>query len=101
MKTTGFLSFAEFWPYYLSEHSIAHAFHHNALLVVSNGDQARYGSITSKWEHFVEWKRNTETDKARLDAEALLDGMLTKGKLLDLVGVTHTMNTRWEPKEQG
>ena len=48
---------------YLNEHSIAHAFHHNAFLVVSNGDQARYGSITSKWEHFVEWKRNDEKDK--------------------------------------
>ena len=70
---------------YLSEHNIAHAFHHNAFLVVSNGDQARYGSITSKWEHFVEWKRNTEKDKARLGAEALLDGMLAKESLLDLV----------------
>ena len=70
---------------YLSEHSIAHAFHHNAFLVVSNGDQARYGSITSKWEHFVEWKRNAEKDKARLGAEALLDGMLAKERLLDLV----------------
>jgi type I restriction enzyme R subunit len=59
---------------YMSEHSIVHAFRHNAFLVVSNGDQARYGSITSKWEHFVEWKRNKETDKARLDAEGLLNG---------------------------
>jgi len=70
---------------YLNEHSIAHAFHHNAFLVVSNGDQARYGSITSNWEHFAEWKRNAETDTARLDAEALLDGMLSKERLLDLV----------------
>jgi len=70
---------------YLSEHSIAQAFHHNAFLVVSNGDQARYGSITSKWEHFVEWKRNNESDKARVDAQALLDGMLAKERLLDLV----------------
>ena len=70
---------------YLHEYSIAHAFHHNAFLVVSNGDQVRYGSITSKWEHFVEWKRNTEKDKARVDAEALLDGMLAKDRLLDLV----------------
>ena len=70
---------------YLSEHSISHAFHHSAFLVVSNGDQARYGSITSTWEHFVEWKRNAEKDKARLDAETLLDGMLAKERLLDLV----------------
>lgn len=70
---------------YLHEHSIAHAFHHNAFLVVSNGDRARYGSITSKWEHFVEWKRNDEKDKGRVDAKALLDGMLAKERLLDLV----------------
>lgn len=70
---------------YLHERSIAHAFHHNAFLVVSNGDRARYGSITSKWEHFVEWKRNEESDKARVDAEALLHGMLDKERLLDLV----------------
>jgi type I restriction enzyme R subunit len=33
---------------YMHEHSIAHAFHHNAFLIVSNGDHARYGSITSR-----------------------------------------------------
>ena len=43
------------------------------------------GPEPSKWEHFVEWKRNAEKDKARLDAEALLDGMLAKERLLDLV----------------
>jgi type I restriction enzyme R subunit len=70
---------------YLHEHSIAHAFHHNAFLVVSNGDRARYGSISSQWEHFSEWKRNTETSAGRLDAEVLLNGMLKKDRLLDLV----------------
>jgi type I restriction enzyme R subunit len=70
---------------YLSEYSINHAFHHNAFLVVSNGDSARFGSITSKWAHFTEWKRNDEKDKGRVDAEVLLNGMLAKERLLDLV----------------
>jgi type I restriction enzyme R subunit len=70
---------------YLHPSSIAHAFYHNAFLIVSNGDKARYGSITSKWEHFVEWKRGDEREKGRLDARALLDGMLAKERLLDLV----------------
>jgi type I restriction enzyme R subunit len=70
---------------YLHEHSIAQAFHHNVFLVVSNGDRARYGSITSQWEHFAEWKRNDEKDKGELDAEVLLNGMLSKEKLLDIV----------------
>lgn len=60
---------------HLSETSIAHAFHHNAFLVVSNGDKARYGSITCKWDHFMEWKRHSEDDGARLDAEALWDAV--------------------------
>src|SRR5207247_5056537 len=70
---------------YLSDISIDHAFHHNAFLVVSNGDRARYGSITSKWEHFTEWKRNSEKDKGQVDAEVLLNGMLAQDRLLDLV----------------
>lgn len=70
---------------YLSETSINHAFQHNAFLIVSNGDRARYGSITSKWEHFVEWKRNDEKEKGRVEAQVLLDGMLAKDRLLDLV----------------
>ena len=70
---------------YLSETSINHAFHHNAFLIVSNGHRARYGSVTSKWEHFAEWKRNDEKDKGSVEAEVLLNGMLAKDRLLDLV----------------
>lgn len=70
---------------YLSETSINHAFHHNVFLIVSNGDRARYGSITSKWEHFAEWKRNDEKEKGSVEAEVLLNGMLAKDRLLDLV----------------
>jgi type I restriction enzyme R subunit len=70
---------------YLHEHSIAHAFHHNAILVVSNGDRARYGSIISKWEHFAEWKRSDEIHRGDVDAKVLLNGMLAHDRLLDLV----------------
>ncbi|MFZ3207981.1 MAG: type I restriction endonuclease subunit R [Geobacteraceae bacterium] len=70
---------------YLDEHVIAHAFHHNAFLIVSNGHRARYGSITSQWEHFGEWKRLDERDKGSVEAEVLLDGMLAKERLLDIV----------------
>ena len=70
---------------YMDENVIAHAFHHNAFLIVSNGDRARYGSITSEWEHFNEWKRQDEADKGKVDAEVLLDGMLAHDRLLDIV----------------
>ncbi|MBE2295091.1 MAG: type I restriction endonuclease subunit R [Phycisphaerales bacterium] len=70
---------------YLDEHVIAHAFHHNAFLIVSNGHHARYGSITSEWEHFAEWKRLDERDQGCIDAEVLLNGMLDKTRLLDII----------------
>ena len=70
---------------YMDENVIAHAFHHNAFLVVSNGDRARYGSITGEWEHFSEWKRLDEADKGSLEAEGLLNGMLAHDQLLDIV----------------
>jgi type I restriction enzyme R subunit len=69
---------------YMDENVIAHAFHHNAFLIVSNGHRARYGSITSTWEHFAEWKRLDEADKGSVVAEALLNGMLAHDRLLDL-----------------
>ena len=70
---------------YKDPYVIDHAFHHNAFLVVSNGDHARYGSITSEWGHFAEWKRQDESDKGSLEAEVLLNGMLAPDRLLDIV----------------
>ena len=69
----------------MDENVIAHAFHHNAFLIVSNGDRARYGSITSEWEHFAEWKRLHEAGKGSLEAEVMLNGMLAHDRLLDIV----------------
>lgn len=70
---------------YMDENVIAHAFHHNAFLIVSNGHKARFGTVTSTWEHFGEWKRLHETDIGNLDAEVMLNGMLAKDRLLDIV----------------
>ena len=70
---------------YMDENVVAHAFHHNAFLIVSNGHRARYGSITSEWDHFTEWKRQDEGDKGDVEAEVLLNGMLAHERLLDIV----------------
>ena len=70
---------------YMDENVVAHAFHHNAFLIVSNGHNARFGSITSTWEHFGEWKRLDEKDVGNVAAEVLLNGMLAKDRLLDIL----------------
>ena len=75
--------------------TIPHLFHYNALVIVSNGLDARFGSITSGWDHFYRWKRLNEDDPdpAPKDDEPplqpilpiLLRGMCGKDSLLDLL----------------
>lgn len=59
-------------------------FHHNALVILTNGIDAKAGSISSKFEHFNEWKRQDEDDKGAVSTEILLSGMCSKANLLDL-----------------
>ncbi len=64
--------------------TIPHVFHHNAIIIIGNGDKARLGSITSKYEHFHEWKRLSEQEPGAVGMETLLKGIMNKGTLLDL-----------------
>lgn len=65
--------------------TIPHLFHHNAIVMFGNGAQAKIGSITSKWEHFHEWKRLAEEEPGVVDMETLLKGICDKRNFLDLV----------------
>ncbi|WP_455232598.1 type I restriction endonuclease subunit R [Geopseudomonas aromaticivorans] len=69
--------------------TIPHLFHWNALVIISNGHDAQYGSITSSKEHFYRWKRLDEDDpepnKDQPLLPILLDGMLDRRRLLDIV----------------
>ena len=64
--------------------TIPHIFHHNAIVMFGNGEQAKIGTITSKWEHFHEWKRLAEEEPGAVDMETLLKGICDKGNFLDL-----------------
>lgn len=75
--------------------TIPHLFHYNALVIVSNGLDARSGSITSSWDHFYRWKRLNEDDPDPAPKHdepplipvlpILLRGMCSKEALLDIV----------------
>ncbi|WP_019410444.1 type I restriction endonuclease subunit R [Pseudomonas psychrophila] len=69
--------------------TIPHLFHWNALVVISNGHDAQYGSITSTKEHFYRWKRLDEDDpepnKDQPLLPILLAGMLHQQRLMDIV----------------
>ncbi len=65
--------------------TIPHVFHHNAVVMFGNGEKAKIGSITSKWEHFHEWKRLAEEEPGVVDMETLLKGVCDKRHFMDLV----------------
>ena len=58
--------------------TIPHLFHHNAIVMFGNGEKAKIGSITSRWEHFHEWKRLAEEEPGAVDMETLLKGICDK-----------------------
>ena len=65
--------------------TISHIFHHNAIVMFGNGEKAKIGSITSKWEHFHEWKRLDEDDPGVVDMETLLKGVCGKDNFIDML----------------
>ncbi len=64
--------------------TIPHLFYHNAFVILANGVDARVGSISSKFEHFNDWKRLAEDDPGVVDMETLLKGVCNKRDFLDL-----------------
>jgi len=64
--------------------TIPHLFHHNAVIVLANGVDAKIGSLSSRYEHFHEWKRLDEDEPGVVDMETLLKGICSKRNFIDL-----------------
>ncbi len=58
--------------------TVPHLFHHNALIVLGNGVKAKIGSLSSRYEHFHEWKRLSEGEPGVVNMETLLKGICNK-----------------------
>ncbi len=65
--------------------TVPHIFHHNAVVMFGNGENARIGSITSRWGHFHEWRRLAEEEPGAVDMETLMKGVCDRRNFLDLV----------------
>ena len=66
--------------------TIPQVFWYNALVILSNGSQAKVGSMTAGWEHFADWKRiNSEGEQGVISLETLIRGTCEKNRLIDLV----------------
>ena len=64
--------------------TIPHFFHHNAIIMLANGHEAKIGSITAGYEHFHQWKRLAESDLGIVDMETLLKGICNKKSFMDI-----------------
>ena len=64
--------------------TIPHLFYYNAFLILSNGTEAKVGTLGSKYEFFHEWKRLAEEDQGSVALETMLRGICKKENFLDL-----------------
>lgn len=67
--------------------TIPHLFHHNAVCMLSNGDEARVGTVFSPFDYFHQWKRIEEDreETGRVPWEVMLRALGSKESFLDLV----------------
>jgi len=68
--------------------AIPQLFYYNALLVASDGLDAKYGSLTAKWSRFMHWKTQDgkkEDDITNPQIETLTNGLLNKEVFFDIV----------------
>ena len=57
-------------------------------MIVSDGVQARVGTITSPWSRFSEWKKIEDTDEVKENMpthQTLFNGMLKKDRILEII----------------
>ena len=64
--------------------TIPHLFYYNAFLMLSNGVEAKVGTLGSKYEFFHEWKRLSEQEAGSVALETMLRGICKKENFLNL-----------------
>ena len=64
--------------------TIASIFDHNAFVILSNGLEAKVGTITSLYQFFFDWKRVEEDEEGEVSLETVLKGTCAPHRLMDL-----------------
>jgi type I restriction enzyme, R subunit len=59
---------------------------YNAFIIISNGRDTKIGSLTSQYEHFVDWKKiSDEKEQGIVSLDTVLKGTCEKNRFLDLI----------------
>lgn len=64
--------------------TIPHLFYHNAFVILSNGTDAKVGTVTSPYKYFLDWKRITEDAEGIVSLDTMLRGTCAPEKLMDI-----------------
>lgn len=64
--------------------TIPEIFYCNAFIILSNGTDAKAGTITSPYKFFLEWKRITEEEEGKVSLDTMLRGICSKENLMDI-----------------
>lgn len=59
-------------------------FHCNAFIILSNGTDAKLGTITSPYKFFLDWKRIEEEEEGLVSLDTMLRGTCDRARLIDL-----------------
>lgn len=65
--------------------TIPQLFHYNAAVILSNGLDAKIGSLGSKYAYFQNWKRLKEDDSGAVDLETMLKGICDIDNFIDIL----------------
>jgi type I restriction enzyme R subunit len=64
--------------------AIDHLFYCNAFIILSNGTDAKVGTVTSPYKFFLDWKRITEEEEGIVSLDTMLRGTCSKHNLMDI-----------------
>ena len=64
--------------------TIPHIFHNNAFIILSNGTDAKVGTVNSPYKFFLDWKRIAEDQEGIVSLDTMLRGTCAPHRLMDL-----------------
>ena len=66
--------------------TISQLFWYNGFVMLSNGRDAKVGSVTAPWEHFCDWKKiNDEEEPGIVDLPTAIRGTCEKSRFMDII----------------
>ncbi|WP_111682808.1 type I restriction endonuclease subunit R [Winogradskyella tangerina] len=64
--------------------TIPRILHCNAFIILSNGTDAKVGTVTSPYKFFLDWKRIEEDEEGLVSLDTMLRGTCAKHRLMDI-----------------